>query len=138
MTKPTILDLMLNATMSDREFRKVLFCKAEELSKDCFEEKLNERAARLTIAEKLVRWMSASGFTGRQTKKMVEKAAKRVLQNYSDKLRSYYIGKLAELELAGQEKSLDGWIARSEAESLRFDLRDGRIGNERFLPWRSK
>jgi len=135
--EPSVLDRLFNITVNDRDFKKMLIKKAETLPAQCFDEELCERDARKQIVKQLTDWVYESGFTGRQTKKMVEKAAARVLKGYREKMRHYYRQRLVHHEELARTSTdyLTRLTSEMEADKLRERIKDGRYGKERHPPW---
>jgi hypothetical protein len=136
-TEPTALDRLFNITVNDRDFWKMLVAQAEKLAPECYDQDLCVQAARKTICERLTSWVYVSGFSGRQTKKMVEKATKRVLKGYHKNMRTYYLKRASELD--EEAKTAKEWYqryeAQEEAERLRKLLAENRIGKQRYQRW---
>lgn len=136
-TGPTALDRLFNVTVSDRDFWKMLVAQAEPMPTQCFDEQLCERDARREIVKKLTAWVHDSGFSGRQTKKMVEKAAKRVMKGYRQSMELYYREQLKHHEEVARTSK--DWLERAtsynEAEKLRDRIKQGRFGKERHPQW---
>lgn len=134
-TEPTALDRLFNVAVSDRQFKKMLFAQAELLSKKMFDKDLSERGARRELAKELTQWVYVSGFSGRQRKRMVEKAVKRALNDYGAKLRAHYVDRLRRLKAEAKAGGFEGYLAQCHADRLAERIKSGNIGKDSPEQW---
>jgi hypothetical protein len=130
--QPTALDRLFNITVSDKEVKKMLIKQAAPMPAKHQNGRLSLRAARQQMAEDLAKWLHASGITGRGTKKLIDKVVSKALKGYETQLR---LGLMAD---AAEAKRVDNsGYGKMKADAITARLAAGKIGNERYQPWRS-
>jgi len=122
--EPTILDLINNAVTSDRTVRRGLLQRAQGLLPGLLEEGFSLPLTRDDLCESLTQWLYSHGFSGRATKKLVDKTAAKVLKSYESDLR-------AKLRAQARALSKEGWFGESRADAILADLARGKIGKGR-------
>jgi len=122
--EPTILDRINNGLTSDRKVRQGLRRYAEGLLPQLLEEGYDLPVTKEDLTKFLGDWIYSRGFTGRGTKKLVDKMVSKMLRTYERDLRAALIVRM-------QELSKQGPYGQLQADGIRITLASGKIGKER-------
>jgi hypothetical protein len=112
MTEPNALDRLFNAVVSDREVKKMVRAKADALVQEALLFRLPEASARGAVRSQLKQWIQGKGFTGRGTKKLVDKTLSRAMSGYRRSLHNREEGLEEDPSDDTKVRLLDGWADR--------------------------
>ena len=120
-TQPDVLGRLFNLTVSNRQAKVMVFEKAEKLKQEALAVRLPEKNAAIEIPKQLRLWIENSGLDGHGTKKLVDKAAAKVLKTYQRDLDD--LEELRFVDLPVESFGTWAYSAKQEARWVRRNYR---------------